>query len=676
MSESTSFLHRLLDNFPHLRSQMYFKSSLNALCRAIEDVVLASPEAPLVIASFQRERFYRQESRRYQRIAQQTNQVYVLATPEPESSFALAVDHYETIPLDAQDPLAQEKHLVIISSDFTACLVGLEQQMSLSSVEQAHRYEGIWTFERQVSLAAARLLLDHIVAYRPELAPKVAQAKQQYDLALSPQQDSLALPMLQSRVFGQRLVTYLQASQYKLLKAYRALSAKERKERFANAMTAAIRQSLDPKEVLAVAVHELGQVFEHCRCILYCCTLADEEVEIEYEFVPPGLESLQGKPWPISTNPLLSIALAQERAIAIPDISAVKHLRQDADFAAQLKQWQIKSWLIAPIRHQGSLLGVLELHHVGPLTYPWHENDIALVEAISAQAGVALTQAQAFTDSESLNRNLAALEQTRSNLIAIVGHELRTPLSTIQVCLESLDSEPDISPVFRQVLLSTALEDLGRLRNLIQDILILSRLEGGQIYNQTESIEFAETLELALSSLNSSGKYQKLPKITVNLDAQLPTIQVDGEGLEEVLNRLLDNACKFTEEAGEVTIAANIGADQQYLEVMIADTGRGIEPTQLETIFDSFYQEEDFLRRSTGGTGLGLAICRQVIQGMHGQIWAESPGRGQGSTFHFTLPLEVALDLQDSSSLPPKSASRGSKSNRSKSRTSNLSQLS
>ena len=639
MSNLNSLLQTLLTDLPDLRPQMYFKSSLNALCRAIEDVVLASTEAPLVIASFQQERFYRQETRRYQRIARQTDHVYVLAAPEPESSFAIASDIYETIPLDTDDSLAKERHLIIIGQDYTACLVGREQQKILSSVEQSQRYEGIWTFERHVCLYAANLLLDRIIQYRPELTPKVKKARQQY--CLSPAPAAPSLQVLQSRVFGQRLVTYLQASQYKLLKAYRALSAKERKERFANAMTAAIRRSLDPKEVLAVAVNELGKVFEHCRCILYCCERTDEQVEIEYEFVAPGLPPLKGTPWPIRANPLLSVALAQERAIAISDVTEVQHLRQDPEFAAQLEQWQIHSWLIAPIHHQGELLGVLELHHGAPLAYQWHENDIALVEAIAAQAGVALTQAQAYSDSESLNRNLAALEQTRSNLIAIVGHELRTPLSTIQVCLESLDSEPDISPVFRQALLSTALEDLGRLRDLIQDILILSRLEGGQIYNQIESIEFQETLELALSSIRSSSNSKDLPTISMEVDPQLPTIQVDAEGLEEVLNRVLENACKFTGVDGEVTIQALIAEDDTCLEVIISDTGRGIEPSQLETIFDSFYQEEDFLRRSKGGTGLGLAICRQVIQGMHGKIWAESAGRDQGSAFHFTLPLEA-----------------------------------
>jgi signal transduction histidine kinase len=117
--------------------------------------------------------------------------------------------------------------------------------------------------------------------------------------------------------------------------------------------------------------------------------------------------------------------------------------------------------------------------------------------------------------------------------------------------------------------------------------------------------------------------------------------------------KLLDNACKFTNPEGTVTIRAQVlgsefigvanSQDQQnhtqMLEVVIADTGRGIEPSQLEAIFELFYQEEGFLQRTIGGTGLGLAICRQIIQKLGGKIWAVSGGKNQGSEFHFTLPI-------------------------------------
>ena len=81
---------------------------------------------------------------------------------------------------------------------------------------------------------------------------------------------------------------------------------------------------------------------------------------------------------------------------------------------------------------------------------------------------------------------------------------------------------------------------------------------------------------------------------------------------------------------------------QHMLEVVLADTGRGIDRASLEAVFERFYQEEGSLRRSVGGTGLGLAICRQIVNGWGGRIWAESEGKNQGSEFHFTIPI-VAL---------------------------------
>jgi signal transduction histidine kinase len=120
-------------------------------------------------------------------------------------------------------------------------------------------------------------------------------------------------------------------------------------------------------------------------------------------------------------------------------------------------------------------------------------------------------------------------------------------------------------------------------------------------------------------------------------------IRADGEWLVEVISKLLDNACKFTSLQGKVKLAVQESSkyDEQidFLEVIISDTGRGIEPNLLETVFDRFYQEEGALRRSTGGTGLGLAICRQIVNGWGGEIWANSAGKNKGSQFHFTIPI-------------------------------------
>jgi len=235
---------------------------------------------------------------------------------------------------------------------------------------------------------------------------------------------------------------------------------------------------------------------------------------------------------------------------------------------------------------------------------------------------------------------LAALDRTRSNLVAITGHELRTPLSTIQVCLESLANEPDITSELRQVMLSTALEDAERMRKLIQDFLTLSQLESGRVLWHPEPLSLPECVELSLSNLYARSRNIEIATIKNLVPKALPLIQADGEWLVEVICKLLDNACKFTSAKGKVTISALTDKqDPNFLEVTIADTGRGIEPNLLETIFDLFYQEEGALRRSAGGTGLGLAICRQIITGWGGKIWAQSAGKNKGSQFHFTIPL-------------------------------------
>ncbi len=251
MSISTSVLSDLLHAQPQLRSQIYYKASLMALSHAMEDQVLAaSSEQPLLIASFQSERFYRQEAHRYRQIAQRTDQLYVLAAPETD--FTNSSDCYETVAFDPNDALSQEWHLVIIGQHYTTCLVCRERQspsLELYSAElpatldmdPARQFEGCWTWDRHVSCKAAELLLERILTYRPELETKIEQAHYRFGLSARQKQKSARTKAARNRSslppepanrtqsgeqklgfynidpdpFVQRLVTYLQASQYK-----------------------------------------------------------------------------------------------------------------------------------------------------------------------------------------------------------------------------------------------------------------------------------------------------------------------------------------------------------------------------------------------------------------------------------------------------------------------------
>jgi signal transduction histidine kinase len=269
---------------------------------------------------------------------------------------------------------------------------------------------------------------------------------------------------------------------------------------------------------------------------------------------------------------------------------------------------------MVPVLYQGRLLGMVELHYCRSTPHQWQADELPLVEAIATQVGAALMQAEAYANLEDLNQQLAALDRTRSNLIAITGHELRTPLSTIQICLESLATEPDMPLELRQVMLNTALGDSERMRKLVQDLLTLSSLESGRVEWHPESLTLDECIDLALSRIRTRSLTEALPQITTQVPESLPLIWADGDWLVEVISKLLDNACKFTPNKGEIVIEAHCNGTLM-LEVTIADTGRGIEPNRLEVVFDRFYQEEGSLRRTAGGTGLGLAICRQIVNG-------------------------------------------------------------
>ncbi|WP_026097813.1 DICT sensory domain-containing protein [Baaleninema simplex] len=698
MSVTTSILEDLLQALPNLRSQVYFKSSLIALSHAMEDQVLASDDRPLVVASFQRERFYRIEAKRYLKIARATPQVYVLAAPESE--FANRSLEYETIAFDPGEPLSQEWNLVVLTRNYGTCLVCQERHIpdgetswlkkTVLDLDPARRFEGIWTFDRDASLFAADRLLDRILVYRPELAEKVADARETYGIdsqGLEPspetvpaksQRDRLVLtdnpPSINPGPFAERLIAYLQAGQYKLLKAYRSISAQEEKERLVNSITSAIRESLDPNEILEVAVGELGQALDVCRCSIYRCKDNDVTTTIAHEYARPEVSSLVGETWQLRDNPLFREVATRKTGAYVDDTSEAsnalvrtisqlltrssetgssglgdseafristaegKHPEVRSTFAELVERWEIGAWLMMPVLYRDRLLGIIELHHCRGCPHAWGEDELALVNTIATQIGTALIQAETYAHLEDLNQQLEALERTRSNLIAITGHELRTPLSTIQICLESLASEPDMAPELRQVMLNTALADADRLRELVQDFLTLSRFESGRVEWHLEPLSLRECVDLSLSSVHTRYDRDRLPELVIDVPEELPLVQADGEWLVQVLSKLLDNACKFTPDDGTITVRAH-PSGYRTVKVTVADTGRGIEPDRVEAIFERFYQEEGALRRTTGGTGLGLAICRQAIQRWGGQVWAESEGKDRGSRFHFTIPI-------------------------------------
>ena len=271
-----------------------------------------------------------------------------------------------------------------------------------------------------------------------------------------------------------------------------------------------------------------------------------------------------------------------------------------------------------------------------------------------------------FEDNQDANQKTCVIHQPTVSLqqaphkpLAILGHELRTPLVAIKICLESLELRPtsELDQLqapqldYQAQMLAMALADVNRLRTLLQSFLRLSRLQQASQGYQPEPVNLTQVAEILISGLQT--KQDLVPKIHIELPHKLPAVYANEEWLTEVLQQLIDNACKFTDSAGEITIRTQCSPHpgteclgchpssppSEMLTVVVADTGCGIPQQQLKAIFDCFYQVEGALRRTVNGAGIGLTICYQLVERMGGHIWAQSQGNGCGTEFCFTLPI-------------------------------------
>lgn len=218
----------------------------------------------------------------------------------------------------------------------------------------------------------------------------------------------------------------------------------------------------------------------------------------------------------------------------------------------------------------------------------------------------------------------------REDVLRIVSHDLRNPLSTIAMAT-SLMLEEEIAPDIRTRQLQAIKRAGERMNRLVQDLLDVAKLEAGRLALKTQPVNagmIAAEAEETLGPLAAAKSIQ----LTTDVAPDLPPVEVDPGRVQQVLSNLVGNAVKFTPAGGRIVIrAANADGTVQ---ISVSDTGPGIPPDRLEQVFGRFWQADRTDRR---GLGLGLAIAKAIIDAHGGRIWVESD-LGKGTTFHFTLP--------------------------------------
>ncbi len=238
------------------------------------------------------------------------------------------------------------------------------------------------------------------------------------------------------------------------------------------------------------------------------------------------------------------------------------------------------------------------------------------------------------------------LEAMRADFYSMVTHDLRNPAGTVQAALEMLeeDSSGKLSPSQLE-LLSVARFSVAKMLHLISDYLDYAKIDAGYLRLDQKEVDLCSVVNESahLSMLQARARRQTL---TLDLPPEPVWTFADGERLKQVLDNLLSNASKYTQEGGSITVQLRVEGDQAVFRV--SDTGSGILPEQIPALFTKYHRVPGDATRSIRGTGLGLLIVKEIVGAHGGSVRAESEGiRGKGTTFIFDIPLRRAVVSPD-----------------------------
>ncbi len=309
------------------------------------------------------------------------------------------------------------------------------------------------------------------------------------------------------------------------------------------------------------------------------------------------------------------------------------------------------------------------------------EEDLLTLSALANQTAVALENArlvdhlvqlnadltQARLELENNNRLLERLDRTKSEFISIASHELRTPLTVIKGYSEMLMEKPGLDGSLRKAIRGIH-DGALRLHEIMDSMFDIARIDARVLQLQLQPVDLGTLLQEVCSSFSQTARGRS---ISLSLDLPgLPRVLADPDSLRKVFQHLVNNAIKFTPDGGKVALTGQIAAENpaegqvQRVELIVSDTGVGVDPDLREIIFTKFYQPGDPAKHSTSksrfkgsGAGLGLALAKGIVEAHGGQIWVESPGYDEqhlpGSRFHVVIPCTNAARDVPLQNCPP-----------------------
>ena len=312
----------------------------------------------------------------------------------------------------------------------------------------------------------------------------------------------------------------------------------------------------------------------------------------------------------------------------------VREVDPDADHHILLKELGLKQALVAPLKVESLRVGVIIVGD--PYVGNFSEDQLEQLGSLAAPAGLVLSQIGRYEAQADMTRRLEEVAQMKSDFVSTVSHELRTPLTSIIGSLDTVN-RPELQPTAptAQHLLSTARRQAGRLQRLIDDLLVVSRIDRGAIPVHLEVI----SLRQAFDEVNRVVSIEP----TFVVDPEGLAVEADRDHLSRILINLVENAAKYAVGSSVELFAWERGSKAL---IVVVDHGPGIPDHERDRVFERFTQVDQSDTRSKGGTGLGLSIVKSLTEVMRGAVRVEET-EGGGATFVVELPLAPALQPVD-----------------------------
>jgi signal transduction histidine kinase len=290
------------------------------------------------------------------------------------------------------------------------------------------------------------------------------------------------------------------------------------------------------------------------------------------------------------------------------------------------------AYVALPLRAGAEVIGVLVVGDTRE--QPFTPHDVETMESLAGPAALVLNQLARYEEARAMSERMSELARLKTDFVSVVSHELRTPLTSIIGSLRTLQ-RPQLAPrdPDGRVLLDTAARQANRLKALIEDLLVVSRIDNRALPVRPERLDLRATINDIVDSIPGAAQYT-----TVDVADEASEVTMDPEHLRRILINLVENSLHY---APRTQVRVEATREKGEAVIRVIDHGPGIPAQYVDTIFERFVQVGRRSEEGRGGTGLGLSIVRGLAEAMGGRVWYEHRAYDVGAVFAVAIPLRA-----------------------------------